>query len=152
MIADVCIAQCMLALSGRRLWLQTSRNQTKSGFIQNPALFAETESAWMQNRIVGRIHMAALSHRSRSDEAAEPKFQIPKTDQNDGEQQSHNWYLKEYYILYYIYNTYCLLRKTEKNERNSAKDWKPCKLPSMKYVLYNGFLELLVLLIRGAYL
>ena len=64
--------------------------------------FAETESAWMQNRIVGRIHMAALSHRSRSDDAAEPKFQIPKTDQNYGEQQSHNWYLKEYYILYYI--------------------------------------------------
>ena len=71
----------------------------------------------MQNRIVGRIHMAGLSHRSRSDDAAEPKFQIPKTDQNYGEQQSHNWYLKEYYILYYIYNIYCLLRKNRKKTK-----------------------------------
>ena len=79
---------CMLPLSGCRL--QTSRNQTKSALIQNPVLFAETESAWMQNRIVGRIHMAGLSHRSRSDDAAEQKFQIPKTDRNYGEKQSHN--------------------------------------------------------------
>ena len=71
--------------------------------------FAETESAWMQNRIVGRIHMAALSHRSRSDDAAKPKFQIPKTDQNYGVKQSHNWYLKEHDILYNIDNSYGLL-------------------------------------------
>ena len=106
---------CWLFLeSGCRL--QTSRNQTKSGLIQNPVLFAETESAWMQNRIVGRIHMAGLSHRSRSDDAAEPKFQIPKTDQNYGVKQSHNWYLKEHDILYNIDNSYCLLWKTENNE------------------------------------
>ena len=63
-------------------------NQIKS--YSKFCFFAETESAWMQNRIVGRIHMAALSHRSRSDDAAEQKFQIPKTDRNYGVKQSPN--------------------------------------------------------------
>ena len=105
---------CMLPLSGCRL--QTSRNQTKSALIQNPVLFAETESAWMQNRNVGRIHMAGLSHRSRSDDAAEPKFQIPKTDQNHGVKQSHNWY-----ITLTILIVCCKQRKTTKKIQQKLK-------------------------------
>ena len=66
------------------------RSVTKPNQVLFKILLFFAESAWMQNRIVGRIHMAGLSHRSRSDDAAEQKFQIPKTDLNYGEKQSPN--------------------------------------------------------------
>ena len=86
----ICIAQCNVCCLFLDVDFKRSGTKPNQLLFKIQFFFAETESAWMQNRIVGRIHMAGLSHRSRSDDAAEQKFQIPKTDLNYGEKQSPN--------------------------------------------------------------